>query len=229
MERDLSREAAERLLSGDSTPPPEGAERLAALLAAAAAPARPDELAGEAAAMAAFRAHPPTVRRWSLRRALTIKVAAVVAATVAAGGVALASTTGLLPNPFSPPKVEQSPSVGPSSGVSPTPGAGQSPDQHGPGTEGLKGLCRAYQAKADNERGKSLQTPAFEALVKAANGIEHVPAFCENLLAERPAKPDNPADNPPDRRPSATPPAPQGAPPTTPPMTPKGLPTKASR
>src|SRR5687767_898748 len=85
MERDLTPAAAERLLSGAAAPP--GTEDLAALLSAASAPARPHELAGEADALAAFRAHPPTVTRWSLRRALAVKVAAAVAVTVAAGGV----------------------------------------------------------------------------------------------------------------------------------------------
>lgn len=205
MERDLSQDAAERLLGGDLTPPPQGAETLAALLAAAAAPARPDELAGEAAAMAAFRAHAPTVRRWSLRSALTIKVAAVVAATVAAGGVALASGTGLLPNPFQPsPGTSQSP-TGPSSPDDRSPGTAVTPsiDGHTNPTAALRGLCHSYQAKSSAERGKALQTPAFEALTHAAGAPEHVDGYCAQLLA-------NPApDKSKDGGPNRTPPAPQ--------------------
>jgi len=222
MERDLPQEAAERLLSGDLTPPPEGAETLAALLAAATAPARPDELAGEAAAMAAFRANPPAVRRWSLRRVLTIKVAALMTATVAAGGVALASSTGLLPNPFQPtPGSSQSPS-GPSSPKDRSPAPGLSPD--GPGhsgqAEAMRGLCHSYQAKPANERGKALRTPAFAALVSEAGGPEHVDAYCTQLLAS-PA-PEKSKDK--DGGPNKPPPSPPGPAVTTPGGPPESMP-----
>jgi hypothetical protein len=221
MERELSREAAERLLSGDSSSPPSGTESLAFLLAAASAPPRLQELAGEGAALAAFRAHSPTVRRWSLRRVLTIKVAAVVAATVAAGGVAFASSAGLLPNPFTPPSVDgTSPGSGstPGGGGTPTPGASLMPDVTGSlAAEGLSGLCKAYEAKPPSERGKALQSTAFSTLVSAAGGVEHVSAYCTNLLSGRsPA----PAASP-DHRPNGTP--------TPPPASSKSVPTKSSR
>jgi hypothetical protein len=221
MERDISRETAERLLGGALTPPPEGAEQLAALLAAASAPARPHELAGEAAAMAAFRAHPPTVRRWSLRRAVTIKVAAVVAAAVAAGGVALASSAGLLPNPFQAPGVQGSPSspASPGDGSHPpmtTPGTGA----HTPPPEALPGLCHSYQAKPPAERGKALEAQPFDALVRAAGGPEHVDGFCERVLAS--PEPDKSKDNGPNKT-QTTP-----TPPVNPPVTPKTMPSRAN-
>jgi len=221
MERDLSKEAAERLLSGALTPPPDGAEQLAALLAAASAPARPHELAGEAAAMAAFRAHAPTVSRWSLRRAVTIKVAAVVAATVAAGGVALASSTGLLPNPFQGPGVTGSPSgsASPADG-SHTPATTPTPGTHTPPAEALPGLCHAYQAKPPAERGKALQEKPFEDLVRAAGGPEHVDAFCDRVLAT-PA-PDKSKDGGPNKTPATVPPT------GNPPVTPKVSPSRAN-
>jgi hypothetical protein len=186
MERDLSQEAAERLLSGDLTPPPDGTDRLAALLAAASAPGRPDELAGEAAAMAAFRAHPPTIRRWSLRRALTIKVAAAVAVMVAAGGVAVASGTGFLPIPFIPGKAGPVPSGtdGPA-GRSPGQGRTASPAPS-PADPALPGLCADFQKKTSDEKQKELKGKHFEQLVKAAGGPEHVEGFCAQVLAATP-------------------------------------------
>jgi hypothetical protein len=193
MERDLSEATAERLLSGDLTSPPDGAERLAAVLAAASAPGRPDELAGEAAAMAAFRARPATVRRWSLRHALTVKAtAAIVAATVAAGGVALASGTGLLPIPFVPDKPEPVPSVTEAPAArTPAPKRTPSPAQTPPPAppapnDTLPGLCAEYQKKTNAEKQKELKTKRFEELVREAGGADRVEAFCVQVLAATP-------------------------------------------
>ncbi len=71
-------------------------ERLAAVLAVACAPPHPDEFAGEDAALAAFRDRPAR-RRFSLRRAIGVKITVILTMTVAAGGVAVAK---ILPNPF---------------------------------------------------------------------------------------------------------------------------------
>ncbi|TYK50490.1 hypothetical protein [Actinomadura decatromicini] len=96
----LDRRTAERLLrrAGRRSP---GAAPLDALLAAAAAPARPDELAGEDAAVAAFRAAPRPARQSraaALRRLLTIKVVAIVGGSlVLTGGAAYATITGRIP------------------------------------------------------------------------------------------------------------------------------------
>ncbi|WP_158581360.1 hypothetical protein [Actinomadura spongiicola] len=88
--------AAERLLDGAG-----GDVRLRALLTAAAAPARPGELAGEDAAVAAFLAAPRPARRSraaALRRFLTIKALAVVGGSlILTGGAAFATITGQLP------------------------------------------------------------------------------------------------------------------------------------
>src|SRR5690606_11617116 len=87
-------------------------ERLAALIAAATAPARASELAGEQEVLRAYRtyreAHPagsPAARRRSMLRLalaklLTVKAAVAAAAVTAAGGAALAAT-GTIPNPIS--------------------------------------------------------------------------------------------------------------------------------
>jgi len=184
MERDLSRETAERLLGGDLSTPPDGAERLAALLAAASAPGRPDELVGEAAAIAAFRAHPPTVRRWSLRRAVTIKVAAVVAVTVAAGGVAVAGGTGLLNIPFIPDRTGPVPSTD-ASGRSPGHGHSASPNQSPPDEKTVKD-CVDYKKRSEDDKQKELRGNRFENLVRQAGGPEHVDAYCDKVLAASP-------------------------------------------
>ncbi|MFJ9946720.1 hypothetical protein [Kitasatospora sp. NPDC091207] len=91
-------------------------ERVARVLAAAAAPATAGELAGEEAALAAFRearlapapagpAVPAPVRRRSmataaLARAFSTKAVAVVLGATALGGVAVAAGTGNLPSPL---------------------------------------------------------------------------------------------------------------------------------
>jgi hypothetical protein len=112
---------------------------------AAAAPAAEAELGGEAAALAAFRAarfvpapRPVTVRRRILvtaGRLLTLK-AAIVAAT-AVGGVALAASAGVLPNPL----VDPAPVVSTDAPAGPGRSGGHSgvptgSPRHSPGTGG---------------------------------------------------------------------------------------------
>ncbi|MFA1540318.1 hypothetical protein [Actinomadura monticuli] len=94
----LDRRAADRLLDGAGGPAPPGTPpdgQLRALLASAAAPGRAGELAGEDAAVAAFRAAPAparTSRLAVLRRFLTAKVIALVGGSILlTGGVAYAT------------------------------------------------------------------------------------------------------------------------------------------
>ncbi len=104
--QDLDPFTAEQLLSGEPVDGEVGP--LADLLAAAAAPARADELMGEAAAVAVFRdaagasrpAAAPAAFTGS-RRALGVKVA-IAAAAVAATGLAGTTAAGLLPGGNSP-------------------------------------------------------------------------------------------------------------------------------
>ncbi|WP_051712557.1 hypothetical protein [Spirillospora albida] len=106
----LDPRTAERLLAGG--PAPDAPEGLAALLAAASAPARPEETAGEDAAVAAFlAARPPAPRpaRRVLSRVTTIKALIIAAALTGSGGVAIAAGTGNLPG--------QSPDPAPSTSV----------------------------------------------------------------------------------------------------------------
>ncbi|MEO3822807.1 hypothetical protein [Actinomadura sp. B10D3] len=87
----LDDRTAERLLDGG-----DGPAALRALLSAAAAPGRPEELGGEDAAVAAFLAAPRPARRHraaDLRRFLTAKIIAAVGGLILllSGGVAYAT------------------------------------------------------------------------------------------------------------------------------------------
>ncbi|MFJ3214663.1 hypothetical protein ACIPLC_01875 [Kitasatospora sp. NPDC086801] len=122
--RRIDRDAAEHLLGGAVGGPPAGQDAsltgpdggpgpLTRILAAAAAPATADELAGEQAALAAFREARLTpdpvvttsVRRRSmataaLARAFSTKATAAVLGATALCGVAVAAGTGTLPSPL---------------------------------------------------------------------------------------------------------------------------------
>jgi hypothetical protein len=104
--RRAPRDTVEQLLDEVPGTTPAEAGALSALFLLAAAPTRPGELAGEAAAVAAFRsAHRLTAHttrketsmKRSIARLLTVKAAAVAVAVTSMGGVALASTTGVGP------------------------------------------------------------------------------------------------------------------------------------
>ena len=175
--RPLSAETAERLLDGHPVAT-RHAQRLAHRLAAASTAGFPGELAGEDAATAAFRAAvgtdpaPSTGRRSMTKSAvvaklLTLKAAAVALAAVSAGGVALAASTNVLPNPFAPDNPGHS---------TPAPGHSNRPDATP--SPSLVGLCTAYLAGAGADHGKALESPAFSALITAAGGQDKVDAYC---------------------------------------------------
>jgi hypothetical protein len=139
--RDLDPFTAEQLLSGGPVDGEVGP--LADLLAAAAAPARADELTGEAAAVAAFRdaagASRPAAATAVLtgsRRVLGLKVAIAVAA-VAGAGIAGAAAAGVLPGGNSPAPVAVPASVTPGTTSSATGPAANTtstpPDEQGGG------------------------------------------------------------------------------------------------
>jgi hypothetical protein len=181
----IDRATAEALLSNA-----QGARRRAGplgdLLTAVAAPARPEELVGGSAAMAAFRS--ACSRRATdrpgkstitgrLTKLFTVKVAAFAAAA-ATCGIALAATSGALPDPL-----KDEPAVNVSNGARTERPSGLSP--HTTRTvlpsAALSGLCDAYEADADHRR--SLADPAFTALVTAAGGVDKVDDYCKALLA----------------------------------------------
>ncbi|MGW3604108.1 hypothetical protein [Micromonospora sp. NPDC005161] len=209
--------AAQIRASTPANPHVHAADPLARLLAAAAAPPRPRELAGEDAALAAFRAaraNPaPTVRRPHRRRLTTSAVAwmGALAATATAGAAFAAVTLDRAPDPVPwPPSSSPSPTSGdvdttpsvertaaPSRSTSPTPSATSAPSAIGTPSAGaapagqLRGLCQAWQAKEPEQRDKALRTPAFQMLVAAAGGAGEVEAYCQRLVPE--AKPSTSA------------------------------------
>ena len=112
----------------------------------------------------------------TVAKLLTLKAAAILAA-VSAGGIALAASTGVLPNPLSqdPPAPAHST---------------QSPGNPGQGTPSpsLQGLCTAYLAGAGSDHGKALESPAFLALITAAGDAQSVDSLCADVVA-------SPSDN----------------------------------
>jgi hypothetical protein len=177
----------ERLLDGrfDPTETPAGYGELARLLAAATAPATPEELAGEQAALAAFRAvlpsRPPTLvpRRVTMpSKLLTVKAAAAaLIAVLSIGGVA-AAATGLLPGQARP-VADQAPSTTAADAAA-----------HGLGKAAVADLdkathelCEAWQAGKGTDQGARMEAPAFQALAAAAGGSDNVAAYCADVTA----------------------------------------------
>ncbi|XRQ09495.1 hypothetical protein ACN3XK_00855 [Actinomadura welshii] len=165
---DLDPSAAERLLDGAG-----GDARLHAVLSAAAAPAHPEELAGEDAAVAAFKAAPRparTSRAAALRRFLTVKAVVLVGGSLilSGGAVAYAAKNGHLPGSDSAPSPSQTldremstgenrgavtPATSVTSSASAPPTATDSPSTSGspaaskkPGTETAPGRQKKTQA-----------------------------------------------------------------------------------
>ncbi|MBU8859862.1 MULTISPECIES: hypothetical protein [unclassified Micromonospora] len=176
----LDQETVERLLagrSGDRSSAPPG---LVAVLAAVRTAAGTGELDGEAAAVAAFREARRARRHRRVRFGVRVAVAALAASLT--GGVALAAT-GNLPHaarPAAPPVT-----ASPTPSARPSPPAG-SPAPRTPHPSSPPGLCLAYRAVAEPQRGRALSTPAFSDLVAAAGGRDRVPDYCAGLLGGDP-------------------------------------------
>ena len=184
---------------------------LSELLAAAAADPARQELPGEIAALAAFRAAAPATgalatgvpRRKPVARLLSVKVAAVLAALATTGGVAVAA--GAVPNPLTAWRPAPHPSHPASASASNRPTTGTvspggtggpatspPPANAGPGGSppaGLVGLCQSYLNLAGSDRVKALDSPALAGLVAAAGGRERVTGYCATLLGSGPGKP----------------------------------------
>ena len=205
----VDRDTAERLVAG------QGAGPVAVVLRAAAAPAHADELAGESAAVAAFRkaagASVPhrSVFRRSVAKALTIK-AVLVVAVAGSTGVVLAASEGALPVPWSnsPVGVPDTTTTTPAPN---TPADRAGDDMQSPATPdpSVAGLCEAYASGG----GGDLDNPAFRALVEAAGGQGEVTGYCEGAETTAPevpttsGKPEEPGEAAGESRPSETPPA----------------------
>jgi hypothetical protein len=207
--RKIDREAAERLLHGGSSVPPDGSEALAGLLAAAAAPAQAGELAGESAALAAFweasrsaapRTRPEPGFRTTVAKFLTVRVAAAAVVLTAFGGAALAAEAGALPVTLSdshgaarrqPVPVVQHPLVSLSPvTVSPHPVGSPRPSSATSSATAVAGLCRTYLARLRKAGFKDLSgkthqfadEPGYKALLKAAGGEQKIVGHCKTVL-----------------------------------------------
>jgi hypothetical protein len=184
----LTPATAEQLLDGGAGP-----ARLHRLLAAAAAPGTPEELAGEAAAVAAFvdarRTSPSGPPRQStlgtaLSKILAAKaVAAVVLLAGATGGVALAATVSgpLSPPQADPPAATSPPKPAPSAAAGDHPGPEAQAPAGWPHTTppaspqpSLASLCPAWTAGDADD-------PTFGSLVEAAGSPGQVPGYCADL------------------------------------------------
>jgi hypothetical protein len=200
----------ERLLDGrlDPAAAPAGYGGLARLLAAAAAPAAPQELAGEQLALATFaaelRSHPSThiPRRTAVpRKIVTMKAAAAaLVAVLSIGGVA-AAASGLLPGQASPVADQAGATTAADTAahglgkaaVANTDGTAQTGSADGQGRESAvgpdataaarAGLCRAWQAGQGADHGQRAESVAFQALVDAAGGADKVAAYCKDIAA----------------------------------------------
>jgi hypothetical protein len=160
---------------------------------------------------------------------LAAKIMVPVAASAAAGGIAVAAATGTLPS-FS-----DAPSGPPASHAPATPASKESaPDKAaGEPSPSLEGLCHAYTAGAGAEHGKALDSPAFTVLITTAGGEDKVAGYCADLLgsdakkspaeATVPVTPAHPTGSP-TARPSV---APASKPATAP--QPTNIPTSAPR
>jgi hypothetical protein len=198
----------ERLLEGRldpaSAPPRYGG--LARLLAAATAPATPQELAGEQLVMASFaaemRSHPPTLspRRTAVpRKVLTIRAAPpALVAVLSLGGVA-AAASGLLPDQASPVADQASATTGADAAAhglgkaaaANLGGAADDGSAEGQGSAAgpdaaaaaRAGLCRAWQAGQGADHGQKADAVAFQALAEAAGGADHIATYCQDVTA----------------------------------------------
>jgi hypothetical protein len=172
-----------------------GLQPLADALAALRARPGPDELAGEAEALAEFEARvggPVAAASRSRHRrrpllALLLSARAAAAAAVVAlslGGFATAAFTGKLPAPaqqfahraFGAPPARGTQAAGTHPGVAATPAG---PDATGPDATGPAafGLCNAW-AHARAHGTSSQHSVAFRNLAAAAGRASHVAAYC---------------------------------------------------
>jgi len=204
----VDQDLLDRFLEGrlDPASAPPGYGGLARLVAAATAPATPEELADEHLVMAEFRAamrsHPPTLvpRRTAVpRKVFTMKAAAAaLVAVLSIGGVA-AAATGLLPDQVSPVAEQATGTTGADAAahglgkaatadLGGAANAGSADGQGrasavGPDAGGTAraGLCRAWQAGQGADHGSRMDSVAFQALVEAAGGADHIATYCEDV------------------------------------------------
>lgn len=216
--RRFDRRTAEQLLRDAQSPGrPAAPDALGELLHAAAGPAREGELAGEQAAVAAFRAarlapaplpRRRTMIKTTLAGLLAAKILAPVAAAAAVGGITVAGVTGTLPlpedTPANPPA--QQPTTTPRS-VVPTHANPANPATPAAPNPSLTGLCQAYTSSVATAEGTATDSPAFQVLITKAGGEDKVTGYCAHRLADRTGAPQSVPSTVP-----TTPPHPTGRP-----------------
>ncbi|MBO0891444.1 MAG: hypothetical protein J2P14_11025 [Acidothermales bacterium] len=190
--------SAENLIRGARSGSPVEPDTLAGLLAAAAGPAREDELAGEENAVAAFRHARRTLGRRPRRRFMLKSVlarASIVAAVAVAGGggVALAASTGHLPGTGSPEEHASARSTHATTGATASHASPPATGTHGAAAShtapsgspapNMRGLCTAFRAHGSDNPGKALEDPAFKALITRAGGKDKVAGYCATVLS----------------------------------------------
>jgi hypothetical protein len=203
-QQDLLDQLLEGRLDPGSAPPGYGG--LARLLAAVAAPATAQELAGEQRALASFatvmRSHPPTLASRRIagpRKVLTMKAAAAALVAVLSLGGVTAAAGGLLPDQASPVADQATATTGADAAAhglgkaaaAELGGSAQAASANaqgqasaaGPDASGTAraGLCRAWQAGQGADNGSRMDAVAFQALVEAAGGADHIAAYCEDV------------------------------------------------
>ncbi|MFG3704661.1 hypothetical protein ACGF7U_07980 [Micromonospora sp. NPDC047670] len=234
----MDQETVERLLGGPVVDPQDAPRPLASLLTAVRAAPRAGELAGEDAAVRAYRlarsgtpAAAPERGRVPVLARLGVRAALAGVALAVTGGVAFAATGGALPNPLDGPAPATTPAPVPpvpAPVISPTAAPGQ-PSASATTVDGrpepsasVAVLCRAFRAGGEDP-GRVLDKPVFGDLVRAAGGRGKVAGYCDRLLRDDPGRSDAPGATPTDRpeanptvRPSgrltASPSAPAGRP-----------------
>ncbi|HEY8481997.1 MAG TPA: hypothetical protein VIL71_19395, partial [Spirillospora sp.] len=182
----LDRRTAERLIGGA-----DDHARLHALLSAAAGPALPEELAGEEAAVAAFRAARHTARRSrmaALRRFLTVKALVLIGGSLvlSGGAAAYAAMNGHLPG------YERSPSPRPSPTLDDQTGGDR--HDHRPATR-LSTPSASLTAGPPSTKPPASSGPSSQTTSKKG-GRQNAPGQQEHGVSENPDQPPRgPGDN----------------------------------
>jgi hypothetical protein len=189
----VTRRDAQQLL--DRAAPEDAPRGLVDLLAVASAPPRPDELAGERAAVAGFqRAYRPDAagergagpRRSPARRPRRRRVAVVAAVAVVAlfGGTAYAAGTGILPEPVQRQLHEKLAGVGfppPEPGDTPEPRTSPAASPSPPARTLLLALCRTWRETRAGPGRPELRPDEERVLADAAGGRNRIESFCAAL------------------------------------------------
>jgi hypothetical protein len=206
----LDDDSADRLLAGrmDPADAPPGFAEAATVMAAATAPARPDELDGVESALDVYRAAlterpSPPRRPFMLVKLLTVKAAvAVFSGALLIGGVA-AAATGSLPDVAQrvvdrvvDGQASSAKGQGAGDAARGTEATSHGKEQASGAAQGQagshstgpdlskidrKGLCTAYMAGKGGTNGGKYDAAAFEALEKAAGGADKVADYCKDV------------------------------------------------